>query len=174
MNHPTPYAPPQTPVQDIEESLTHNFELADRGDRFVANLIDGVIVLVPIALIFGASYVFLHWRFWESISGLSPLGSRFSMFVFVMLAYLAINGAALSKSGQSLGMRVCKIQIVKLDGSIPTLWDSLVKRKILLTLLEQIPFLGAAISGIDSLMFFRKDKRCLHDHLAGTIVVKCR
>ena len=36
----------------------------------------------------------------------------------------------------------------------------------------QLPVIGQIVSLINVLFVYRKDKRCVHDHLAGTIVIK--
>ena len=38
-------------------------------------------------------------------------------------------------------------------------------------LVAQIPYIGAFLILADVLCIFREDRRCLHDHLAGTRVI---
>ena len=35
-----------------------------------------------------------------------------------------------------------------------------------------IPYAGSFVALLDVLFIFRRDQRCIHDHLAGTVVVK--
>jgi hypothetical protein len=35
-----------------------------------------------------------------------------------------------------------------------------------------VPYLGAIFHMVDCLTIFREDRRCLHDHIAGTRVVR--
>lgn len=75
--------------------------------------------------------------------------------------------------GQTFGKMIMKTKIVTLDGHKPSL--------LRLLLLRYIPFWtsdwfldnwSSAISLVNVLFIFRLDHRCLHDHLAGTKVVK--
>ena len=47
-------------------------------------------------------------------------------------------------------------------------------REGLMALLERIPLLGIRIELVDVLFIFRNDRRCLHDLLADTRVVRVR
>jgi len=85
---------------------------------------------------------------------------------------LAVNGYLLAQHGQSVGKRLCGIRIVRLDGSVPTLWDSFVKRHLAFLCLRQIPFAGYPLYLIEILFIFRENRRCLHDEFADTLVVK--
>jgi uncharacterized RDD family membrane protein YckC len=90
------------------------------------------------------------------------------------LVDLAINGVLLARYGQTVGKKICKIKIIKTTGEVPTLFDSFVKRHFLFTCLQQIPYAGGLIVLIDALFIFRDNRRCLHDLVAGTIVVKLK
>lgn len=50
--------------------------------------------------------------------------------------------------------------------------DSFIRRYVLNLFLSDIPFIGGFMPLIDVLLIFRKSRKCLHDDLAGTIVVK--
>ena len=63
------------------------------------------------------------------------------------------------------------IRIVDLEGRVPSI-PRLVVRCATAMYVGVIPFLGRLLSLIDLLLIFRDDKRCGHDLLAGTRVVK--
>ena len=75
-------------------------ELASRKQRFLAALTDGVIVGVPYVL--GA---------YEAVP--DPLRL---IGVVASLALLIVQLIMVSKHGQTLGKRMCKIRVVKADG----------------------------------------------------------
>jgi len=174
MNTANPYAPPRASVE-APEPETSEWEPADRGTRLGASLLDGLISGLPaIALIWGG-LALLGYRLFDTDAPepsewlLAALG-----FAIAGGLYLAINGHLLAKHGQSVGKRLCGIRIVRQDGSAPTLWEVFVKRYLSILLLGQIPMAGNLVSLVDALFIFRKDRRCLHDLLAGTLVVKMR
>jgi uncharacterized RDD family membrane protein YckC len=45
-------------------------------------------------------------------------------------------------------------------------------RAILGGIIGAIPYLGGIYGLVDALFIFRDDRRCVHDHIAGTRVVK--
>ena len=45
-------------------------------------------------------------------------------------------------------------------------------RGFVVGLLDNIPIIGPLVSLVDPLLIFRDDQRCLHDHIADTIVVR--
>ncbi len=168
---PNPYAPPRSNVQSLDLDSSA-IELADRGTRLGASLLDGLITGLPtfglaMALLFAFGYGFLE-----------PLPLR-THVVFVLGAlvigaavHLAINGYLLLKHGQTVGKRICGIRIVRADGSHPSLWDSFGKRHLPVMIASQIPFIGGLVSLVDACFIFREDRRCLHDLIAGTRVVR--
>ena len=51
------------------------------------------------------------------------------------------------------------------------LWRLLALRYLPLQAVGQIPILGVVVGLLNPLLIFRADRRCLHDHIAGTKVV---
>jgi uncharacterized RDD family membrane protein YckC len=93
--------------------------------------------------------------------------------VLVTFVPLAIYQMVLtSRTGQSLGKRIVKTRIVKLDGSPPGFMHGVFLRTWVTGLLGAIPYLGTLVSLADLLMIFRSDRRMLHDHIAGTNVIQ--
>jgi uncharacterized RDD family membrane protein YckC len=80
----------------------------------------------------------------------------------------------LHRYGQTIGKRMLGIRIVRCDGTHAPLWRIVCLRDGLMTALEGIPLLGPFIGLTDSLVIFRADRRCLHDMIADTKVVRIR
>ncbi len=128
-------------------------ELATRKQRFFAVLADGLIVGLP--------YILATLE--AAPEPLRLLG------VIVSLALLVVQLVLVSKQGQTLGKKLLGIRIVLKD----TLQNggfvvNVLKRGFLNGLLSLIP--GYFL--VDSLFIFRKDRRCLHDMIAGTLVIQ--
>jgi uncharacterized RDD family membrane protein YckC len=93
--------------------------------------------------------------------------------VLVTFVPLAIYQMVLTaRTGQSLGKKIIKTRIVKLDGSAPGFMHGVFLRSWVTGLLGAIPYLGTLVSLADLLMIFRSDRRMLHDHIAGTNVIQ--
>jgi uncharacterized RDD family membrane protein YckC len=89
------------------------------------------------------------------------------------VVFFAINYKFLITSGQTVGKKVLEIKIVDLNGSVPLFQPQLLIRYAVYLLPGQIPVVGQFISIINILFIFGKEKRCIHDLIAKTKVVKC-
>jgi len=165
-----PYAPPQAVVQDIVDPAA-GIVLAERGTRLGASILDG--------LIFGVM-VYLPMIVTAVASGATAQANRsetpdltgFWIGMVVALAgfvvWLGINIKYMRANGQSIGKKACGIKVVRSDGSRASLSRLIWLRNVLNGVLGLIPLYGL----IDALFIFGEARRCLHDHLADTIVIK--
>jgi len=166
-NETNPYAPP---IANLENTPTQNSgELAGRWQRLFAVLIDGLI-----GAAYGLPIAFLLGFFDYSKRGEQPplyLALISGAIGFVL--FVIVHGYFLKQNGQTLGKKALGIRIVSLDNSLPSLQTLLVQRYLPISLVSIIPFVGSFLPLIDGLFIFRDDKRCIHDLIAGTKVVKC-
>ena len=89
-----------------------------------------------------------------------------------MVMFFVLHGYLLFTRGQTIGKRVVGIRIARYaDGGLPPFWPLIAKRYAPIWVVGQIPVIGPYLTLIDALFIFRSDKRCLHDLLAGTLVV---
>jgi uncharacterized RDD family membrane protein YckC len=135
-------------------------ELGDRGDRLLAHMVDNFILVVPA---FGAGILGAIFSENDGVVG----------FV-VILAVLATLGVLvyqmyLAQYGQSIGKRMRRLRVVRNDGSPVSLGRILLLRNF-------VPAIIGSFCGlfgiIDALTIFSNERRCLHDLLADTKVVK--
>jgi uncharacterized RDD family membrane protein YckC len=159
-----PYAAPTARVIDPLEQDTQ--ELADRGTRLLAAIVDVVIYFVVLVvagaiggLIMGAT---------RNTSGVALIVA----LVVGLVAWIAVNWVLLHRHGQTIAKRLFKIKIVRSDGSRCSLLRVIFARWLPMTLLGLVPVAGPLISLLDPLLIFRDDYRCLHDLIADTVVVK--
>ncbi|WP_437301653.1 RDD family protein [Sorangium sp. So ce426] len=176
-----PYAPP-TASADIraggEAEVTE--QLANRSTRFASAMVDGVLAMIAIlpALVEAASSGLLqqakqgkeispYWMFGTSPAQLVSTAAWISL--------MAVQAYLICTSGQSIGKRLTGIQIVKKNGSLPGFADGVLLRTWLVGLLGYVPGLrqlAGLVAIIDALFIFRGDRRCLHDMIAGTKVIR--
>jgi uncharacterized RDD family membrane protein YckC len=149
--------------------------LAGRLRRLAATSIDAILVpsltlvLVMIAGVVedAEDYTNNWWMLW--------------VFLLAVASYLILNGYGLWRRGQTLGKKLMGITIVAADGgddgqhsSTPApLWKLICLRALFFPLLFMtvIPWF-AALPIIDQLFIFGKSRRCLHDLVSGTVVVR--
>ncbi|MEI7026544.1 RDD family protein [Paenibacillus sp. y28] len=123
------------------------------GIRLGAALLDGIIVGVPLTII--ALII-------TGISGEQEYFTNFLSLLYSLLLPVIWNG-------YTCGKRICKIRIVKLDGTPPSLVTMLM-RTIVSGLVYGLT-LGIAVIVSGIMVIVREDKRSLHDLIAGTQVV---
>jgi uncharacterized RDD family membrane protein YckC len=92
--------------------------------------------------------------------------------VVLAIVLVIVQLSMLGNRGQTIGKRVVGIKIVKIDtyenGGFVT---NFLLRGIVAALPGMVPYLGSIYSLVDILFIFRQDQRCIHDLIAGTIVV---
>jgi len=162
-NKVNPFAPPGAQVSDVSGEGT---QLASRGARFAAALIDGLVAaaigFAVLAPMYGSSY------FSMAANGISAILPGLAVY---MVIFYAIEGWFLFTRSQSIGKMALGLRIVRADGSWATVGRTLGVRLIGFGLLGLLPLVGPFIGLIDALFIFGSSRRCLHDLAADTIVV---
>ncbi|MGI9455496.1 MAG: RDD family protein [Aeoliella sp.] len=193
MHDPTnPYASPQTYSTTTEvaiDSPDGPLELAGRGTRFVASLLDGVIMM----FVFFPIYFYLAYTFYPGMftlqdvvqPGMTPeqveaaiddsqpgIGFNLAMVVLGFVIFLLLQGFFLAKSSQTIGKKIFGIMIVRKDGGHADFGRLIGLRYLPMQIVGAIPFIGVIIVGfVDPLLIFRRSRSCLHDDIADTAVV---
>ena len=140
---------------------------ASRWPRFLAFFIDGVITAAIIAPIFMYTDCFQK----TIDTGVIDLREVAAVYAYLGLMFLLVHGYLLNKKGQTIGKHLMEIAIVDMEGKPIGLYKIVGKRMIPMIPFTIIPITGHLISMLDSLFIFRKNRRCLHDLIAGTQVV---
>lgn len=167
MNENNRYAPPRAPVSDSAAEAGDQ-ALAGRGARLAAAIIDGVILgFVVWPFVIGSDYMT------RAAQGQVDLSDLLGLVLVTLIAFLVVNGYLLHKHGQTIGKRLIGIRIVSAaDGQLVSLGRIFCLRYAPIQLVGIVPLLGTVLPLIDVLFIFREDRRCLHDLIAGTKVVK--
>ncbi len=126
-------------------------ELASRQRRLVGSLVDAALALVPYGLMQLDS------------DPLIVLGMA------LFLALIIVQCTLLTRTGQTIGKRVAKTRIVREatddNGGFVT---NVLMRAVVASLPNIIPVYWI----VDALFIFREDRKCVHDWIAGTRVVR--
>ncbi len=147
-------------------------ELASRWLRLGAAILDsiiGSIFLTPgLAILFTAG-VFTT----PNTPNPALLLAGFVTTGAAIVLLLGIQIYLLVTRGQTLGKKFLGIKIVSFeDGSNPGFVKIFLLRVFVNGLIGAVPFIGIGYNLADILFIFRDDRRCIHDLIAGTKVVK--
>ena len=153
------YKPPQA---ELAEPVTARHELAERGTRLVAWIVDGLLIAPGFVPMIPA----LAENSEPGIAAIAFLG-------IWTIALLVINLVFISQTGQMIAKRWFKIRVVRADGSPISVGRYVGLRVIPIQLGSAIPILGNLVALANALAIFRESRKCLHDEIADTIVVKC-
>jgi uncharacterized RDD family membrane protein YckC len=173
------YAPPKSTLADVATEADN--ELASRGSRLGAVILDGLILGLPFVPSYMIAFSRLGFGHAAAGRGANPFavyaaiggtGIWFYLGLACAIVSLSITTALVSRNGQTIGKKWLGIKVVRKDGSKATLARIFWLRYLLNTVFMLIPFLGTLYSLIDPLFIFGAAKRCVHDHLADTIVVR--
>jgi uncharacterized RDD family membrane protein YckC len=138
--------------------------LAERSDRFWANLVDTLVLAVPWL---AALVIILVVSNGGSVDRALALGLLVALGGTVAVCVYQLMLVA--QSGQSLGKRMRHIRVVRSDGSPVSLARLILLRNLVPSAINSACGL---FSLVDVLFIFQDDRRCLHDMIADTKVVK--
>ena len=164
------YAPPGSEVQS--ETNDQSAELAKRSSRFFAALIDsliGMVFAVPFMLLAGPSLGF-------EIGQTQQPGTEYTVVavIFGFVFFAIVHGYFLHTNGQTVGKKLIGIKIVSTAHESVSVSKILGLRYLPISVVSAIPILGQILPLVDVLFIFRGDRRCIHDLIAGTCVIKCK
>jgi uncharacterized RDD family membrane protein YckC len=178
---PNPFAPPTTDIEGAAAPVdAATLNLATRWQRLGGYLVDGVLYGIAT----GPAYAGISWSVFTKTAMqnksnpllLFTMAGRWGIVAGALLAALyVVNWTLLVRRGQTIGKIVAGTRVVLLDGSRAPFTKVVVLRTWVLHFITWVPVLNrlAGIVGlIDALFVYRADRRCLHDQLAGTKVVR--
>ncbi|MEM9826387.1 MAG: RDD family protein [Planctomycetota bacterium] len=182
-SHPEPINPYAAPLSssaylDPNQVFANGPVLATLGDRLAGAIIDSLILLpILMAAGFGLGMLLINGNvpnFGTPIDSFlfEFLTDALFMFIFA-IGFVAINGYLLKNRGQTIGKVVMKTRIVsESDSQLVPLGSLIMKRYATIWGLSLLPVVGSFISLINALLIFRQNRKCMHDDIAKTIVIK--
>jgi uncharacterized RDD family membrane protein YckC len=170
------YAPPKSEVADV---VPEDDVKASRGVRLGASIIDSLIIFTPMIPAYAHA--------WPQLMSANAAGQRSAIATWALIAgsggwfyiglvwlviALIINGMLAYKNGQSIAKKWLGIKDVRTDGSRVSFARIFWLRNGINTAISFIPLIGSFYGLIDVLFIFGSAKRCVHDYLADTIVIR--
>lgn len=149
---------PQAPVYD--ENMVAPESLASPSQRFTGRFVDNLVMLLPLVL--GIVLAITVGRHGETTGPLMIVG-----LVLGIALYAGAQWMQLRSTGQTLGKRVAGTRVLAVDGSPVGPWRACFFRDGLLLVANATRILGI----INGLTVFQASRRCIHDHILGTVVV---
>lgn len=165
-----PYAPPQAEVRDTV--VQGESELAGRGARFGAAMVDVLISLVVVVPIFiGVDFEKMAAGFYvEALGSISPIGGLITILASLVVIGITVN--LVHKNGQTIGKKAVGIKVVRSDFSRASLGRIFWLRNVVNAIPGVIPFIGNFYGLVDHLFIFGERRQCVHDKIADTVVIK--
>ena len=176
--HENPYQPPSEPAETPwpPPFEAEQFVAASRWQRFWASTADFLVFMGMTAILRRVGW----WpeslqstpHSFTGILGVQPTPQSLKMSAAAAWLWLVMQGFWLHRHGQTVGKRALRIRVVDLAGNKPNLWTLYVVRHLAFIAVMELPYVGLLIALVDSLAIFGPGRRCLHDYLAGTWVVR--
>jgi uncharacterized RDD family membrane protein YckC len=160
------FAPPSARIDDPSPA-PGELVLADRGTRFVAALIDAAIG-------FGLLWLVSKVTPWNPFSteGAGKFLTTLINSAIGLVLFIVVHGWLLVQHGQTIGKRLLRLRIVRPDGARVDPVRILGLRYGIGSIVTAVRYVGMLYALVDCLMIFRQQRRCVHDLLADTIVVR--
>ena len=147
-----------TPKQQTnkQSNIQTTLPYASASDKLKAFLTDSFMLLMPI--MYAVFYLVMGGR--EGFAAHKALG-----WLYILLPLVLVQTAFMVKSGQTPGYRAYDLEVVDAHtGKRPGL--GLILFRNLVAILSAATLFGWMM------MFFRKDKKNLHDLLSSTVIIK--
>jgi uncharacterized RDD family membrane protein YckC len=158
---------------DTPENVTFGYEIAGIGSRFLAALIDTVIIFVSQVMIY-ILIILIVSEAGSLSNNLESLTSSFSAWMIAvvgLISFLFLWGYyiyfEMRWNGSSPGKKVLGLRVIRIDGTPITITESFIRN--LVRIVDFLPsFYGVGVIAI----FINRQTRRLGDLAAGTVVVR--
>ncbi|MCX6954258.1 MAG: RDD family protein [Verrucomicrobia bacterium] len=147
--------------------------------RLLAQLLDNVIGiacalpgLIMIALAVARAGITVGGD-WTKLATAAGFAAGFIVACFALFVLAVVQLWMLVTRGQTIGKRVLGIRIVSFeDETNPGFVKVFLLRGLVPAIIGAVPYLGMFFTLTDICFIFRDDRRCIHDIIAGTKVIK--
>jgi uncharacterized RDD family membrane protein YckC len=175
MNDPAannPFTPPKAPITELAGDAS---ELGGLWARLGAALLDGLIgsllVYGPVLAV-GAPALFTSILTKQPFVFTTAIIGALAISGLLFVALLVVTILFVSRYGQTIGKRIVGIRVVRVDGSKAGIGRIFWLRNVVNTLPSFVPLVGGIYTLVDLLFIFSESRRCLHDRIADTKVVR--
>lgn len=151
---------------DTPENVIFGYEIAGIGSRFMAALVDTLLLGVIMAIVYAVLFLILASIF----ADLGDVGGTWLIALIIIVSFILFWGYylffELIWNGQTPGKRLVKIRVIRADGMPVTLSEVLIRN-----LVRLVDFMPASYGVGVITMFISQQSQRLGDLAAGTLVI---
>lgn len=165
------YAPPKSVVADVMAGESG----ADKASviaRLGGAIIDGLVLGIPFLPCYALALDQTPANPVAVWSAMVATGGWFYVGVAAAVCSLTLTAIFVHRNGQTIGKKLVGIKVARSDESRATVARIFWLRYLVNTLLTLIPVIGSLYGLVDVLMIFGRARRCCHDYIADTIVIR--
>lgn len=168
-----PYASPPE-VKDYFGTAQATDVLATRSERFAGAFVDGLVqIILVVPASFALVFILMMVMTIEDVNSLGfELVTSVLGFFIGAGAFLLVNGYLLATRGQTVGKVLLKTKIVSDSGEQLPLSHLVLRRYVPIWAVTSLPWIGGLFGLANALAIFRENRKCIHDDIAGTKVIK--
>jgi len=168
-----PFQPPKASVSEVPSETQ---ELASLGARLAAALLDNLaipfVLYIPMILVGAPALVLAAFRGQSMPEVTAAFGIAALVTLALVLAWLVITILWVARYGQTVGKRIIGIRVVRTNGEKAGIGRIFWLRNVVNALPTIIPIVRNFYWLVDALFVFSQSRRCIHDMIADTKVVK--
>lgn len=169
-----PFQPPKASVSEVPVA---GQELAGLGERFGGFLLDNfaipLVLYIPMIVVGAPALIFAVLRQQEAMPAVGAAFVVAGLITFALIiAWLVVTILWVSRYGQTIGKRIVGIKVVRTSGEKAGIGRIFWLRNVVNILPSLIPFVGYVYWLVDGLFVFSASRRCVHDLIADTKVIK--
>lgn len=168
-----PYQPPKATLSEVPSGEQ---EPGSRWARLGAAMLDGIfgalVVYTPLIVVGAPAVLLRTMRTGQPPDLGGPVMGAFALSGLLLVGWCIFVGVMVARHGQTPGKRIAGVKVVRKDGSKAGLGRIFWLRNVVNALPGLIPLVGGLYGLVDILFIFSDSRRCIHDMIADTKVVK--
>lgn len=177
---PTPsFTPDFVPALPAYATVAPTVPLAGRGERLLAQLLDNVIAfacclpgLILIALAAAKAGISVGGNM-SDLATAAGMAAGLIVLCAAAFVLFVVQLWMLITRGQTLGKKALGLRIVAFENETnPGFVRVFLLRVLVPAVVGAVPYLGIFFTMTDICFIFREDRRCIHDLIANTKVIK--
>lgn len=153
--------------REVSSRESETYVPANRLSRLLAAIIDSAVLMISLIPAFAFAGIGLGLESNVLVAAGALLG------LVAVLGLLVYQTRLLLSRGMTIGKRMISVRVIADNHDEPLGFGRVIGLRIVVpSFIGSIPLIGPLFSLLDALFIFREDRKCIHDHLAGTKVVR--
>lgn len=149
------------------QNVNISFRTASVGDRIVAEILDTLVKIAYLITVFYVVFYLLNLKDYMNTTDQWTAGAIVMLLALPVMLYSLLQESLLE--GQTIGKRIMKIRVIKIDGYQAGFGDYLIRWLFRIVEIS----IGSGVIGLVSILVSKKSQR-LGDMAAGTAVISLK